>query len=51
MHIQKQIRKIRILIVLFIIGLVLSGVTAFPIETQLEIALAHQNLLPDFVRS
>lgn len=51
MQIQKQIRKIRILIVLFIIGLALSGVTAFPIETQLEIAVAHQNLLPDYLRA
>ncbi len=49
MYIQKQVRKIRILIILFIIGLVLSGITAFPIETQLEIAVSHQDLLPDFV--
>jgi hypothetical protein len=34
-------RKIKNLILLFIIGLVLSGVTAFPIES--ELALLHSN--------
>lgn len=29
-------RRIRVLLVLFIVGLVLSGVTAFPIETELR---------------
>lgn len=35
---RKLERSIRRLIILFIIGLVLSGVTAFPIESQLSIA-------------
>lgn len=34
-EVQKQIRK---WIVFFMVGLVLSGITAFPIETQLSIA-------------
>jgi hypothetical protein len=33
-----QLQKIRVLIVLFMGGLFLSGLTAFPIETQLNIA-------------
>jgi hypothetical protein len=32
------LQRIRILIVLFIAGLILSGLSAFPIKTQLEIA-------------
>lgn len=39
-------KKIRNLIILFIIGLVLSGVTAFPIETELELVNANSNSLP-----
>ena len=38
---QEKIKKqIRLLIIFFMAGLVLSGITAFPIQTQLEIA--HQ---------
>jgi hypothetical protein len=39
--------RIRTLIVLFIVGLVLSGITAFPIETELEILNSNNSLLPD----
>ena len=34
-------RRIRNLILLFIVGLVLSGVTALPIETELALAYAN----------
>jgi hypothetical protein len=37
--------KIRVWLVLFVIGLVLSGVTAFPLETETRLAL---ELLPDW---
>lgn len=37
--------KIKRLIILFIIGLVLSGVTAFPIETELAYLNAHTSSL------
>jgi hypothetical protein len=51
MNTKEQLeRKIRVLILLFIIGLVFSGITAFPIETQLEIAVAHKAMLPFFMR-
>lgn len=43
--------KIRRLIWLFIVGLVLSGITAFPIETQLSIANNHLSVFPDFLRN
>lgn len=42
--------KIRTLISIFIFCLVLSGITAFPIETELRIAHGHLLLLPEFLR-
>lgn len=42
--------RIRNLILLFIVGLVLSGVTAFPIETELAIAYKNLHRLPSFVQ-
>ncbi len=48
---EKKLRKkIRILICLFIVGLVLSGITAFPIETQLAIAINHIDSFPEFMQ-
>jgi lysylphosphatidylglycerol synthetase-like protein (DUF2156 family) len=41
---KKQVRN---LIILFIIGLVLSGVTAFPIETELAIVSSSISFFPD----
>jgi hypothetical protein len=49
---EKTLKKrIRLLLVLFITGLVLSGITAFPIETQLAFANDHITLFPDFIRN
>lgn len=42
------ITKIRLLIVFFIIALILSGVTAFPVETELRWLLNHPALVPAF---
>lgn len=39
--------RIKYLIILFIIGLVISGVTAFPIETELEMINANSSYLPE----
>lgn len=39
--------RIKALIIFFIVGLVLSGITAFPIETQLEFAMDHAAALPN----
>ena len=41
MNPQKLKLRIRIWIVLFIIGLALSGITAFPIETELHLLASH----------
>jgi hypothetical protein len=43
---QKQARKVKRLIILFIVLLVLSGITAFPIETQLALAQEHISMFP-----
>lgn len=43
-------KRVRFLIVLFIISLVLSGVTAFPIETELAIAHSHISSFPIFLQ-
>ena len=42
--------KIRIYIACFMIALVLSGITAFPIETELNIAMNHLDSLPYFLQ-
>lgn len=44
-------RSIKRMIILFIVALVLSGVTAFPIETELAIAHNNINSFPEFVRA
>ena len=44
---MKQITRIRLLICFFIIALILSGITAFPVETELRWLLAHPRLIPD----
>ena len=42
------LKKIRLLILFFIIALILSGVTAFPVETELRWLLNHPALVPAF---
>jgi hypothetical protein len=44
-------RNIRLLIIIFIVSLALSGITAFPIESELTIAMNHITLFPDFVQN
>jgi hypothetical protein len=44
---EKQLKfRIRAWLVLFIIGLALSGITAFPIETELALLVRHSYLFP-----
>jgi hypothetical protein len=43
---QKLKRRIKIWLVVFITGLVLSGATAFPIESELAFLAAHANIFP-----
>ena len=42
------LKKIRLLILFFIVALILSGVTAFPVETELRWLLNHPSLVPSF---
>ncbi len=46
---EQQLRKrIRTWVIIFIAGLILSGVTAFPIETELAFMAKHSSAFPDF---
>ena len=51
MNDKKIINKIRAIIIVFIIFLVLSGITAFPIETELQILNNNIDLFPEFIRT
>ena len=44
---NKLLFKIRALIIFFIVSLVLSGITAFPIESQLAFAVNHISIFPE----
>ncbi|MGZ3833864.1 MAG: hypothetical protein ACXVB0_10090 [Mucilaginibacter sp.] len=44
---QKLQTSIRRLLIFFIVALVLSGATAFPIETELGIIVNHPGIFPD----
>jgi hypothetical protein len=44
------IKKIRLLILLFMFSLIISGITAFPIEMELRILNDHVYFFPDFVK-
>ena len=45
---EKKLRRtIKGWIILFIVGLVVSGITAFPIETQLEFGMNHSSIFPE----
>jgi hypothetical protein len=48
---MKLITKIRLLILFFIVALILSGVTAFPVETELKWLLNHPALIPNFAQT
>ena len=43
-------KRIKTLVLFFIIALILSGITAFPIESQLAIANANINIFPGFIQ-
>jgi hypothetical protein len=53
MHPPDHLRRIRIGLILFMVGLVLSGVTAFPLESELRWAcsLLHSRVLQPFAES
>lgn len=43
-------KRVKTWTIVFIIGLVLSGITAFPIETELGWLAGHSSLFPQFIR-
>ena len=43
---RKRLARIRYTIIFFMTALVLSGVTAFPLETEMSWLLSHRNHLP-----
>lgn len=45
---MQLIVKIRCSIIFFMVALIVSGVTAFPVETELQWLLQHPNLVPRF---
>ncbi len=48
---ERKLRKrIKVQIILFIIGIVLSGITAFPIETELAIAYDNISAFPTYLQ-
>ncbi len=49
MEYKKLQNKIRLLIIFFIAALALSGITAFPIQTELQYLVDHKNLYPGFM--
>ncbi len=48
---EQVITKIRLWIILFMVFLVLSGVTAFPIETELSWLTKHASLFPETIQN
>jgi hypothetical protein len=47
---QQLTKRIRVLIITFIIFLALSGITAFPLEWELSILTKHTAILPGFMQ-
>src|SRR3990172_9391582 len=48
---EQQLKtRIKRWIVLFIVFLILSGITAFPIETELFITVNHSSVFPPFIQ-
>ena len=43
----KLLKKIRLTIIFFMIALILSGITAFPLETELHWLLQYRNRMPE----
>lgn len=48
---MKTLQKIRALILFIVVAIILSGVTAFPVETELAWLLRHPSIIPDFAES
>ena len=46
---MKTLTQIRIALMIFIILLILSGITAFPLRTEMDFLLLHKAAFPDFI--
>jgi hypothetical protein len=46
---KKLLFKTRTMLVFFAVSLAISGITAFPVETELHWLVSHPNLIPDFM--
>lgn len=44
-------RKIKLAIIIIIAGLILNGITAVPLQTELNMLLSKPDILPEFLRS
>lgn len=51
LQIQKQQKIIRYYLVFFIIALILSGLTAFPLETELALIVEYSTYLPETLKN
>lgn len=40
-------KKVRIMLVVFMSLLILSGITAFPLRTEMDLLMAHKNMFPN----
>jgi hypothetical protein len=40
-------KKVRIMLVVFMSFLILSGITAFPLRTEMDFLMAHKNMFPN----
>ncbi len=45
---MKLLLKIRLMIIFFMVALILSGVTAFPVESELRWLLSKPSVVPSF---
>ncbi len=48
---MQLILKIRSIIVFFMVALILSGISAFPVQTELEWLLQHPSIIPAFAKN
>ena len=48
---ETEIKKIRKIVLLFITLLIISGLTAFPIRTEINFLIVHQSSFPIFIQN
>lgn len=45
------LKKIRIILILFILSLIVSGITAFPIESELQFLNQYNSMYPELIKN